>query len=119
LAIWFQRQPPNEPERQRSFRLRPDQATGEPLLFKGDDFTASEQISGETVQAFPDRDFEEEPPRSSTTHEIAANVRLDLDAQSRPVGLDIDHASKILDLGTLESEDLPLQPTPARRRAVG
>jgi uncharacterized protein YuzE len=34
------------------------------------------------------------------TGEIALDVRLDLDEQDRPVGLDIDHASSVLDLGT-------------------
>jgi uncharacterized protein YuzE len=53
-------------------------------------------------------EFQKRP--SVDTREIAADVRLDLDAQGRPVGLDIDHASQILDLDTLESEGLPLQP---------
>ena len=61
-------------------------------------------------------EFQRRP--SVATREIAPDVRLDLDAQGRPVGLDIDHASAILDLETLESEGLPLQPT-TRRRAVG
>jgi uncharacterized protein YuzE len=54
------------------------------------------------------------------TREIAPDVRLDLDERGRPVGLDIDHASTILDLKTLESEGLPLQPvTPAHGHAAG
>jgi uncharacterized protein YuzE len=54
------------------------------------------------------------------TREIAPDVRLDLDEQGRPVGLDIDHASTIVDLETLESEGLPLQPTTSvRRHAAG
>ena len=61
-------------------------------------------------------EFQRRP--SADTREIAPNVRLDLDAHGRPVGLDIDHASEILDLETLESEGLPLRPT-TRRRAVG
>jgi uncharacterized protein YuzE len=61
-------------------------------------------------------EFQRRP--SVATREIAPDVRLDLDAQGRPVGLDIDHAPAILDLETLESEGLPLQPT-TRRRAVG
>lgn len=63
-------------------------------------------------------EFQRRP--SVDTREIAPDVRLDLDQQGRPVGLDIDHASTILDLETLESEGLPLQPTtPARRHAAG
>ena len=42
-------------------------------------------------------------------------MRLDLDEQGRPVGLDIDHAPTTLDLETLDAVGLPLQPaTPAR-----
>jgi uncharacterized protein YuzE len=72
---------------------------------------------------YPDTDslyveFQRRP--SVDTREIAPDVRLDLDAQGRPVGLDIDHASTTLDLETLESEGLPLRPrTPARRHAAG
>ncbi len=53
-------------------------------------------------------EFQERP--SVDTREIAADVRLDLDVDGRPVGLDIDHASRILDLDTLETKGLPLQP---------
>jgi uncharacterized protein YuzE len=53
-------------------------------------------------------EFQERP--SVDTREITADVRLDLDAQGRPVGLDIDHVSQILDLDTLEAKGLPLQP---------
>jgi hypothetical protein len=43
-----------------------------------------------------------------------------LDEHGRPVGLDIDHASTILDLETLDTVGLPLQPaTSARRHAAG
>ena len=63
-------------------------------------------------------EFERRP--SVDTREIAPDVRLDLDAQGRPVGLDIDHASTILDLETLETAGLPLRPgTPVRRHAAG
>jgi uncharacterized protein YuzE len=63
-------------------------------------------------------EFQRRP--SVDTREVAPDVRLDLDEHGRPVGLDIDHASKILDLETLESEGLPLQPaSPARRHAAG
>jgi uncharacterized protein YuzE len=57
---------------------------------------------------------------SVDTREIAPDLRLDLDEQGRPIGLDIDHASEVLDLKTLETVGLPLQPaTPARRHAAG
>jgi len=32
---------------------------------------------------------------------------IDLDAQGRIVGIDIQHASQVLDLATLETESLP------------
>ena len=56
--------------------------------------------------------------RASTPARSRPHVRLDLDAQGRPVGLDIDHASKILDLETLDSDGLPLPPTTPRRHAA-
>jgi uncharacterized protein YuzE len=63
-------------------------------------------------------EFQRRP--SVDAREIAPDVRLDLDEHGRPVGLDIDHASTILDFETLDTEGLPLQPaTPARRRAAG
>jgi uncharacterized protein YuzE len=52
-------------------------------------------------------EFQERP--NVDTREIAVAVRLDLDAEGRPVALDIDHASQILDLATLETEGLPLR----------
>jgi uncharacterized protein YuzE len=54
-------------------------------------------------------EFQKRP--SVDTREITADVRLDLDAEGRPVGLDIDHASRVLDLDTPETKGLPLQPT--------
>jgi uncharacterized protein YuzE len=53
-------------------------------------------------------EFQQRP--SVDTREIAADVRLDLDAEGRPLGLDIDHASRVLDLDTLETKGRPLQP---------
>lgn len=44
---------------------------------------------------------------SADTREISPDVRLDIDDQDRPVGLDIDHASTVLDLDTLEAEGFP------------
>jgi uncharacterized protein YuzE len=40
--------------------------------------------------------------------EIAQGLNADLDAEGRVIGLDIDAASKLLDLSTLETVSLPL-----------
>jgi hypothetical protein len=40
--------------------------------------------------------------------EVAAGVVLDFDAQNRLVGIDIDNASRVVDLETIEAEELPL-----------
>jgi uncharacterized protein YuzE len=61
-------------------------------------------------------EFQERP--SVDTREITADVRLDLDAQGRPVGLDIDHASQILDLDTFETKGLPVAPANVARDHV-
>jgi uncharacterized protein YuzE len=54
------------------------------------------------------------------TREIAPDVRLDLDEHGRPVGLDIDHASTILELETLDTVGPPIAPAiPARRHSAG
>jgi len=42
------------------------------------------------------------------TREVAAGVVLDFDAEGRLVGIDIDQASKIVDLTKLVAEELPL-----------
>jgi hypothetical protein len=39
---------------------------------------------------------------------VAAGVVLDFDAQNRLVGIDIDNASRVVDLETIEAEELPL-----------
>ena len=54
-------------------------------------------------------EFQSRP--SAETREITADVRLDLDEAGRPVGLDIDHASAVLDLERLEATGLPLKAT--------
>lgn len=51
---------------------------------------------------------------SASTREVAPGVNLDVDVDGRPVGLDIDHASKVLDLGAVETIGLP-----ATTRAAG
>jgi uncharacterized protein YuzE len=57
---------------------------------------------------------------SVDTREIAPDVRLDLDEHGRPVGLDIDRASQILDLDSLETTGLPVKQanSPARGDVV-
>lgn len=59
-------------------------------------------------------EFQRRP--STDTREISHDFRLDLDEHGNPVGLDIDHASNVLDLDTLEAEGLPLSEA-ARRSA--
>lgn len=44
---------------------------------------------------------------SAESREIQDGLVLDFDAQGRIVGIDIQHASEILDLATLETEALP------------
>lgn len=45
------------------------------------------------------------------TLEVADGLNVDLDADGNVVGFDIDHASRRLDLSTLETTSLPLQST--------
>ena len=45
--------------------------------------------------------------------EIADGLNADIDADGRVVGLDIDHASQLLDLSTLETVALPHNTTKA------
>ena len=42
------------------------------------------------------------------SQEVAPGVVLDFDAEGHMVGIDIDHASKVVDLSKLESEALPI-----------
>lgn len=44
---------------------------------------------------------------SADSREIADGLVADFDADGRVVGIDIQHASKIMDLMTLETESLP------------
>ena len=46
---------------------------------------------------------------SAETRSITDSLNLDLDADGGLVGVDIDHASTLLDLATLENSNLPLQ----------
>jgi len=45
------------------------------------------------------------------TREVADGLNVDLDDDGNVVGFDIDHASRRLDLSTLETTALPLQST--------
>lgn len=45
------------------------------------------------------------------TLEIVDGLNVDLDAQEQVIGLDIDRASKFVDLSRLETENLPLKST--------
>ena len=45
---------------------------------------------------------------SVESREVAHGVVLDFDAEGRLVGLDIDHASRIVNLSRLEAEALPV-----------
>lgn len=44
---------------------------------------------------------------SSDSREIADGLVVDFDSDGRVVGIDIQHASEIMDLKTLETESLP------------
>lgn len=44
---------------------------------------------------------------STESTEVAEGVVLDFDAEGRLVGIDIDHASRVVDLSKLEAEELP------------
>ena len=45
---------------------------------------------------------------SVDSREVAPGVVLDFDAEGHLVGIDIDHASRIIDLSRLEAEALPV-----------
>ena len=45
---------------------------------------------------------------SKDSREVAPGVVLDFDAEGRIVGIDIDHASRIVNLTRLEAESLPV-----------
>jgi uncharacterized protein YuzE len=45
---------------------------------------------------------------SADSREVAEGVIVDLDAEGRLVGIDIQRASQVLDLNTLETESFPL-----------
>ena len=49
--------------------------------------------------------------RGRASREVSDGLNVDLDAAGDVVGFDIDHASRRLDLSTLETEALPLRST--------
>jgi len=54
-------------------------------------------------------DLAERP--GAQVREVAPGVNLDLDSEGALVGIDIDHASHIVNLSSLETEALPVAPT--------
>lgn len=48
---------------------------------------------------------------SADSREVAEGLVLDFDADGRVVGIDVQHASEIMDLKTLETESLPASKT--------
>ena len=63
---------------------------------------------------YPDTDslyVEFRSAAGARTEEVADGLNVDLDADGNVVGFDIDHASRRLDLSTLETTALPVQST--------
>ena len=58
-------------------------------------------------------DIELKSGLGAETREVSDGLNVDLDAAGGVVGFDIDHASRRLDLSTLEIEALPLRSTRA------
>jgi len=54
-------------------------------------------------------DLAERP--GAQVREVAPGVNLDFDGDGALVGIDIDHASQIVNLSSLETEALPVAPT--------
>ncbi|MGH6850437.1 MAG: DUF2283 domain-containing protein [Methylocella sp.] len=64
------------------------------------------------IHYYPEMDslyieFKAEP--GTETREVAPGLNVDLDATGNVVGFDIDHASRKLDLSTLETIALPVR----------
>jgi uncharacterized protein YuzE len=45
---------------------------------------------------------------STDSQEVSSGIVLDFDSEGNLVGIDIDHASKVVDLTRLEAEALPI-----------
>jgi len=52
-------------------------------------------------------DLAERP--SADSREVAPGVVLDFDANGQLVGIDIDHASRVVDLSRIETKSLPVE----------
>jgi uncharacterized protein YuzE len=68
------------------------------------------------LQYFPETDslyIELKSEPGVETREIAAGLNIDLDADGAVVGIDIDGASRKLDLSSLETVALPIKTTRA------
>lgn len=66
------------------------------------------------LQYYPDTDslyVEFKTGPGVETREVSDGLIVDLDADGDVVGFDIDHASRRLDLSTLETEALPVRAT--------
>lgn len=64
------------------------------------------------LQYYPETDslyIELKGEPGTETREVAPGLNVDLDAKGDVVGFDIDHASRKLDLSTLETIALPLR----------
>lgn len=60
---------------------------------------------------YPDTDslyIELSDKAGADSQEVAPGVVLDFDAAGQLIGIDVDHASKIVDLSRLEAESLPI-----------
>jgi uncharacterized protein YuzE len=55
---------------------------------------------------------------SDDSREIEEGIVLDIDAKGKIVGIDIQHASEVLDLSTLEAESLPVSVARNRRTSA-
>jgi len=61
---------------------------------------------------YPETDslyIELKPEPGTQTREVTEGLNVDLDARGEVVGFDIDHASRKLDLSTLETIALPVR----------
>ena len=55
-----------------------------------------------------DKPFHLSQKTSVDSQKVAPGVVLDFDAEGQLVGIDIDHASRVVDLSRLEAEALPI-----------
>jgi uncharacterized protein YuzE len=55
---------------------------------------------------------------SSDSREIQEGVVIDVDSKGKIVGIDIQHASEVLDLATLEADSLPVADSRSPRMPI-